>query len=925
METEFIDFNSGLILKPGKTYVAYRLRGREIVAGTADARVTIFKTDKDIRKVAEASIERHIDEVSCIAIHDNRFASAGTDGFVIIYNNNEYEKILIRSTVAVRSIVFHPQGTKLAIAADDNDIRIVLVADNSKIVTLQGHTTSLKSLDYDPTGNYIASSACDGEVRIWNVGPSEPAPRCIKTLKDATPPSKPDHALSSKVSWSPDKSCFAFPGKNNDICLCSYGSWTTTSILGNGHTETVSTFSWSPNGYYMATTANDKQLIIWDIKNRKMVRKTIVVTAITDIAWHPTENQLIFANESGEITYWDDVIPEGNSNYPHPAKARKQIQNREESIELQSQEPYSLEPSSLDPQSIEPHSYDSRKKERNRFFDTMANVDEDDDEGEDLGSEGDDVDMMDAEDDFIIDDDGAGYVETAEERQKHQQRLNLSNVHRNGVAYQKPVVFVPPTTFQPGETPFNKLGNNRQDAAEGERRYLCYNLVGAMYTIHQDNHSIVNVEFHDQSTHRNFHFTDYSNFTMGALSEGGAVFGVEGEEAPKKEKKTKTNDDGEEETDYEEEEEEENEDTSKASILHFRPLSMRAGGEKDWTYHLPAGEDVVAVAINNVSVIAATSAGFIRIFSLSGVQKHIFSLSNIVTLSAMNDLILFVYASCPSFTNQQNLDYILMNTETNEVLQKDKIHISGGSKLTWAGFSETTQAAIYDSDGILRILHHQRRPNQGSWVPVFDGRAYAKSVQKSETYWPVGLLRDRLMCVILRGSNQYPYFPRPPVNEVPLQLPIVEPESETGKIEMDYLLTLYRDLHERDEAEATGKQDEYQDTFDSADIEMDKDILRLINIACKSERHSRALDLVNSLRLSESVDKAIRIASFHHLSSLANSMMRIKELKFMANTRILPPSLTESLASQPRHVYILYLLTQVINNPIVFMDPMCHH
>ncbi|CEJ00394.1 hypothetical protein RMCBS344292_14450 [Rhizopus microsporus] len=156
---------------------------------------------------------------------------------------------------------------------------------------------------------------------------------------------------------------------------------------------------------------------------------------------------------------------------------------------------------------------------------------------------------------------------------------------------------------------------------------------------------------------------------------------------------------------------------------------------------------------------------------------------------------------------------------------------------------------------------------------------------------------------------------------------------------MAYLSPLYRDLYEQDEAEATGKQNEYQDTFDSADIEVSKDILRLINIACKSERHSRALDLVNSLRLSESVDKAIRnslrlsesvdkairIASFHHLSSLANSMMRIKELKFMANTRILPPSLTESLASQPRHVYILYLLAQFINNPIVFMGPMCHH
>lgn len=48
----------------------------------------------------------------------------------------------------------------------------------------------------------------------------------------------------------------------------------------------------------MATTANDKQLIIWDAKNKKMVRKTIVVTAITDIAWHPTENQLIFVSQT---------------------------------------------------------------------------------------------------------------------------------------------------------------------------------------------------------------------------------------------------------------------------------------------------------------------------------------------------------------------------------------------------------------------------------------------------------------------------------------------------------------------------------------------------------------------------------------------------------------------------------------------------
>lgn len=119
----------------------------------------------------------------------------------------------------------------------DNDIRVVLIADNSKIVSLQGHTTSLKSIDYDPTGEYIASSSCDGDIRIWSVGPNEPAPRCVKVLKNITPASKPDHALTAKVLWSPDKSCFAFPGKNNDIRMFTYGLWTPYSTLENGHTE----------------------------------------------------------------------------------------------------------------------------------------------------------------------------------------------------------------------------------------------------------------------------------------------------------------------------------------------------------------------------------------------------------------------------------------------------------------------------------------------------------------------------------------------------------------------------------------------------------------------------------------------------------------------------------------------------------------
>lgn len=47
------------------------------------------------------------------------FASGGTDGIVNLYTKgNKFDRILVRSTTPVRDISFHPDGSKLAIAAE---------------------------------------------------------------------------------------------------------------------------------------------------------------------------------------------------------------------------------------------------------------------------------------------------------------------------------------------------------------------------------------------------------------------------------------------------------------------------------------------------------------------------------------------------------------------------------------------------------------------------------------------------------------------------------------------------------------------------------------------------------------------------------------------------------------------------------------
>ncbi|KAL9557358.1 hypothetical protein MBANPS3_001432 [Mucor bainieri] len=921
MSTLFEDVKVIYGFSDGKTVVAYKPDGREAVVGGADgAGLHIYETEAVNGEHQHVDISEHVEDVTCVATNKHgAFASGGTDGIVNLYTkNNTFDRILVRSTTPVRDISFHPDGAKLAIAADDSVIRIVLCADNSKMVNLEGHKHLVKSVAYDCFGKHIISSDVQGNIRIWNVSPQEPAPKCVKVLQEYCYQSDMDAVLQARVAWHPvDGSCFAFPGTNSDIRVFKADIWTPDYTLENQHTSSVITFAWSPNGYYIASAAEDSTLVIWDTKTKTHVRIEITSTAITGIAWHPTDNELFLTDMDGCLRIWKEPIPTDNSNYPHPAKMRKKpavsattTATASSSRIPASQQVFKMEkdatPSSLPPLSSSLFA---------------------DDEAQDDDEEGDDVDMMDElgegldEDqdgendmgDFVIDDDGAGYVETDEQaaarQQQQQSRLGGGGAGGAGVSAgaaaalvqrqrKLEAAFDPPTTFQPGETPYHKPGPDTTFAPkQGERRYMAYNLVGAISTIYEDGHSIINVEFHDQSEYRNFHFTDVLNFSMGAISSAGTVYAVEGKEAVKKTREGRGENGEVLDSDEEDAESDEEEATQINSTLYFRPNN--SGSERDWTHHMLPGEDVVSIAINRVSVIATTSLGYVRIFSISGVQRHLFSLENVVAVTAMTDLALLVYSAGPAFGHQQNLDFMLLNTETNDVLQKDRVQLTTDSELNWIGFSETNQAATFDSAGVLRVLYHQRRPFQSRWVPVFDGKAYAAANQRTEKYWPVGLLRDRLMCVVLRGANTYPFFPRPPVKDIALQLPLLEQATEVGQLEETVLRIQACNAHEKDEAEATNTEEDYAETFSEADSDMDVALLKLINIACKTEKVSKALDMTYILHSPDSIDKAIKIAVHYRYTSLAEKMTSIKQAKFISETLPTPSTLADSLAALP--------------------------
>lgn len=79
---------------------------------------------------------------------------------------------------------------------------------------------------------------------------------------------------------------------------------------------------------------------------------------------------------------------------------------------------------------------------------------------------------------------------------------------------------------------------------------------------------------------------------------------------------------------------------SKIQCLHFSCWDTH----KDWMVDLPKGEDVRALCLGQGWAAVATSALMVRLFSIGGVQKEIFSLPGaVVCMAGHGEQLLIVY------------------------------------------------------------------------------------------------------------------------------------------------------------------------------------------------------------------------------------------------------------------------------------------
>ncbi|KAH8593360.1 chromosome segregation protein-like protein [Bisporella sp. PMI_857] len=813
----------------GRTRLAYTPDGTKLVTVGSNNFARVFRTNSDGEPT-------NIDDISednlAVAATNTFFVTGSEDGTVskFSFDTMSFEKFLIRSTLPIRDLALSPNGRWCAVASDELVVKIVDTSDTSSVMYLRDLPKPIKHLSFDPSGKYIALSGTNGIVYIYSLVNNEP--ELMREVDGLIRSVEADSETSSKIVWHPDGRAFAAPTATRDIQVMSRNDWENQRTFANGHMGDVTVVAWSPNGAMLATAGKDRKIMLWETKTQRVIA-TYDYANVIDMAWHPTNNIFSFTNSDGEVYIYNEFVP---AEHSHFAK-----------LGLQSA-PFIHDPL-IDASAnvwrplVNGHKDVPHRAARQESPDSLADL---------LGSE-----IMADEDDFVVDDDGAGYAIGLNANGKRPN--GGTNPYGESLSKRRTTQVWGPQyheSFQPGATPWR-----------GNRKYLCLNLIGFVWTVDQDTHNTVTVEFYDHEFNRDLHFTDTFLYDKACLNEKGTLFScpVNGETP---------------------------------ASLFYRPhetWTTRA----DWRIQLPKGEDVTAISLSESFITVTTTADYVRIYTLFGVPYRVYrqKSSPSVTCASWRDYVLTIGNGPVGPDGNTMLLYTIQNIRRDEICQnEDTVALPDGTILKSVFFSDNGDPCIYDSTGTLLTLLHWRVPSQAVWVPLLDTKLLDRlaSGRKTETYYPVAVADNKFHCIILKGGDQYPYFPRPLLSEFEFHIPLstwpkrdsqnesaLEEGDELKKLESDYVLKSVLTAQQQDLIDSTKSSHTQRNALQKMELEIDKALIQMMAVECREgeERGMRALEIVTLMRdrTGRMIEAAGKVAERYGRTVLGEKIREIGE------------------------------------------------
>ncbi|KAG0006803.1 hypothetical protein BGZ65_003452 [Modicella reniformis] len=207
---------------------------------------------------------------------------------------SEFPFLLEKS--AVLSCNYAPDTKRCVVGLASGLISVYSTVKWERVLALTDHTDQVVKVVYSPNGKLIASGSRDKTVRLWDAVKGT----CLHVLTDFD-------SENGLIVFSPQEGQIAIgcddkEGKTVKVWDEETKDWIQTL---KGHTEGISSLSFSSKGQWIITGSSDNTARLWEVATGKNLHILQDESSIRSVAYSPKDNQVATASLDKTVRLWD--------------------------------------------------------------------------------------------------------------------------------------------------------------------------------------------------------------------------------------------------------------------------------------------------------------------------------------------------------------------------------------------------------------------------------------------------------------------------------------------------------------------------------------------------------------------------------------------------------------------------------------------